>query len=73
MDELEAAPKPALALSKKTKTDKLAMIAVNLAALEYEEEAMRMTRQATRYRLAVRAVMPLDEAPYGARPGQMGG
>lgn len=40
MDELDAAPKPALALSKKTKTDKLAMIAVNLAALEYEEEAM---------------------------------
>jgi hypothetical protein len=40
MDELEAAPKPALALSKKRKADKLAMIAVNLAALEYEEEAM---------------------------------
>ena len=40
MDELEAAPKPALALSKKAKADKLAMIAVNLTALEYEEEAM---------------------------------
>jgi len=40
MDELDAAPKPALALSKKAKADKLAMIAAELAALEYEEEAL---------------------------------
>jgi hypothetical protein len=40
MDELDAAPKPALALSNKAKADKLAMIAVNLAALEHEEEAL---------------------------------
>jgi hypothetical protein len=40
MHELDAAPKPALALSKKAKADKLAMIAAKLAALEYEEEAM---------------------------------
>jgi hypothetical protein len=40
MDELDAAPKPALALSNKAKADKLAMIAVNLAALGHEEEAL---------------------------------
>jgi hypothetical protein len=40
MDELDAAPKPALALSNKAKADKLTMIAVSVAALEYEEETL---------------------------------
>jgi hypothetical protein len=40
MYELESAPTPALALSKKAKGDKLAMIAVSLAALEHEEETL---------------------------------